>query len=267
MSTQTIGQLFDLAGKGAIVTGGGEGIGKAIAFRLAEAGAGVMVADLNTETAKDTAKHIRAKGGKAATTAADVTLLADARKVVTETVAAFGRLDVLINNAGIYPAATILDMSGEAWDSVHNTNLRSVFFYSQAAAQQMIKAGHGGKIINIASLEALHPSLQHGHYAASKGGVVTLTKALALELAPHRILVNAIAPGIIKTRGLEELLATLMPTGQSFEEKAQLFLPRVPLYCTGEPDDIAKVALFLASAAADYITGETIVVDGGYLLS
>ncbi|MBM4463283.1 MAG: SDR family oxidoreductase [Chloroflexi bacterium] len=267
MSAQTIGQLFDLTGKGAIVTGGGEGIGKAIAFRLAEAGAGVMISDLNIETAKETAKHIRVKGGKAATTAADATSLADARRVVMETIATFGCLDVFINNAGIYPAATVLDMTVEAWDSVHDTNLRSVFFYSQAAAQQMIKAGHGGKIINIASLEALHPSFQHAHYAASKGGVVALTKALALELAPHRIMVNAIAPGIIKTRGLEELLATLMPTEQSFEEKAQLFLPRVPLYRVGEPDDVAKVALFLASAAADYITGETIVVDGGYLLS
>jgi NAD(P)-dependent dehydrogenase (short-subunit alcohol dehydrogenase family) len=267
MGTQNIGQLFDLTGKGSIVTGGGNGIGKAIAFRLAEAGASVMIADLDVETAKDAAKQIRAKGGKAATTVANANLPADAERVIAEAIAAFGHFDVLVNNAGIYPAATILSMTEEAWDSVQSTNLRGVFFYSQTASQQMIKAGHGGKIINITSLEALHPSLQHAHYAASKGGVVTLTKALALELAPHHILVNAIAPGIIKTHGLEELLDTLMPTGQSFEEKAQLFLPRVPLYRVGEPDDIAKVALFLASTASDYITGETIVVDGGYLLS
>jgi 2-dehydro-3-deoxy-D-gluconate 5-dehydrogenase len=152
MNTQTIGQLFNLTAKGAIVTGGGSGIGKASAFRLAEAGASVMIADLNAETANDTAKQIRAKGGKAATAVANVTLLADAKKVVAETVAAFGRVDVLVNNAGIYPAAPFLSVTEEIWDKVQDVNLKGVFFYSQAAAQQMIKAGHGGKIINIALL-------------------------------------------------------------------------------------------------------------------
>ena len=132
----------------------------------------------------------------------------------------------------------------------------------------MTKAGNGGKIINIASLEGLHPTPLHAHYSASKGGVIMLTKALALELAPHKILVNAVAPGIIWTPGLEALLPSFYePIGMTLEEFAPTFLSRVSLGRMGEPDDIARVVLFLASAAADYMTGDVVVVDGGYLLS
>ncbi|NQT47400.1 MAG: SDR family oxidoreductase [Chloroflexi bacterium] len=268
MMTQPIAQLFDLSGKGAIVTGGAIGMGKAIAFRLAEAGASVMIADINLEAASQAAEEIKSGGGKVQAIRADAQSAADARKVTQATAEAFGRLDILVNNAGVYPASLVLDMSEEIWDKVLDTNLKGLFFYSQAAAQQMIEAGHGGKIINIASLEALHPSPMHAHYAASKGGVLMATKALALELAPHNVLVNAIAPGIIWTPGLDALLHSFYePAGMTLEEFVPTFVSRVALGRMGEPDDIAKVVLFLASGAADYMTGETLVVDGGYLLT
>lgn len=267
MTTQAIRDLFDFSGKGAVVTGGATGIGKAIAFRLAEAGASVMIADVDLQAASRTAEEIRGAGGKAQAVEADASSTSDARKLAEDAIQTLGRLDILVNNAGVYPPSAVLDMSEEAWDTVLNTNLKGLFFCSQAAAKQMIQAGHGGKIINIASLEALHPTVQLAHYDASKGGVLMTTKALALELAPYGILVNAIAPGIIRTPGLEVLLSTLIPTGGTFEEMAEMFSPRVPLSRIGKPDDVAKVVLFLASKAADYMTGTMIVVDGGYLLS
>ena len=267
MAKQSITELFDLTGKGAVVTGGGKGIGERIVYRLAEAGASVIIADIDLESASGTAEAIQAEGSKARAVVADAGSLVDARKVAGECVQAFGSVDILVNNAGIYPPSPVLDMREETWDKVLSTNLKGVFFYSQAVAQRMMNTGRGGRIINIASLEALHPTVQLAHYDASKGGVLMVTKALALELAPHGILVNAVAPGIIRTPGLEELLAALIPTGQTFEEKAEMFKPRVPLGRMGEPDDVAKVVLFLASSAADYVTGEMIVVDGGYLLS
>lgn len=268
MTTQPIAELFDLSGKGAIVTGGAMGIGKAIALRLAEAGASVMIADIDLEAATQTVEEIQARGGKAQAAKADAGSSGDAKKVTEETVQAFGRLDILVNNAGVYPAASVMDMGEETWDETLSTNLKGLFFCSQAAAQQMTKAGNGGKIINIASLEALHPTPLHAHYGASKGGVVMLTKALALELAPHKILVNAVAPGIIWTPGLEALLPSFYePIGMTLEEFAPTFLSRVSFGRMGEPDDIARVVLFLASAAADYMTGDVVVVDGGFLLS
>jgi 2-deoxy-D-gluconate 3-dehydrogenase len=267
MTAQTVARLFDLSTQAAIVTGGATGIGKAIALRLVEAGASVMLADADEAASKQTVKHIRAKGGKAAYTRANAGAPSDAKRVVPQTMEMFGRLDLIVNNSGVYPPSPILSMTEEIWDKVLDANLRGIFFYSQAAAQEMIKGGRGGKIINIGSFGAFHPGMQLAHYNASKGGLVMLTRALAVELAPHRILVNSVAPGIIRTSGLEGLLSTLIPTGQTFEELTQFFLPRVPLFRIGEPDDIAKVVLCLASSAADYITGETIVVDGGYMLS
>jgi 2-deoxy-D-gluconate 3-dehydrogenase len=263
----SIAQLFDLSGKTAVVTGGGEGIGKATALRLAGAGADVVVGDNDADSASRIAEEITATGHRALAIEADVSSVADAKKLIAKTVEAFGRLDILVNNAGIYPPSPVLDVTEEMWDKVLDTNLRGLFFYSQAAAHQMIALKRGGKIINIASLEALHPTLALSHYDASKGGVLMTTKALALELAPHGILVNCIAPGIIRTPGLEELLGILIPTGAPFEETAEMFLPRVPIGRVGTPDDVAKVVLFLAGAAADYMTGSLVLVDGGYLVS
>lgn len=267
MSTKTIAELFDLKGKGAIVTGAGMGIGQAIAFRLAEAGAAVMITDINLEAANKTVEQIIASGGTAQATQADASSSDDALRATEATVKAFGSLDILVNNAGIFPHASVLDISEEMWDKVLDINVKGVYFYSQAAAREMIKSGHGGKIVNLASMEGLHPRQDLAHYVTSKAGVAMLTQALALELAPHNILINAIAPGGILTPGTVAQRATLKSSGKSLKEIYDNFMSRLPLGRMGEPDDVAKVVLFMVSAAADYMTGSIILVDGGYQLS
>ena len=260
MTTQqnsSIAQLFDLTGKAAIVTGGAMGIGQGIVLRLAEVGAAVMITDINLEAANNTVNQVRSKGGKAEAIKADASSVADARRTVQETVRAFGRLDILVNNAGIYPFAPALQMTEELWDKVLDINLKGLFFYSQAAAQEMMNEGHGGQIINIASIDALHPTGNLVHYDASKGGVVMVTKALALELGPHNIRVNAIAPGGIQTPGAGGPAVS--------DEFMKAFISKIPLRRMGVPDDIARVVFFLASGASDYMTGSLVVVDGGFL--
>ncbi len=262
-------ELFDLSGKSAVVTGGGSGIGRAIARRLAQAGAGVSVVDIDDAGASVTVKEIRNGGGKATAIHADVRSSTDAARACQGAVSEFGSLDILVNDAGIYPAVQLMDLTEDVWERVMSTNLRGYLFFAQAAAREMIKGGKGGRMVNIASLEAVHPVVMHGHYASSKGGVVMLSKSLALELAPHKINVNAIAPGTVWTPGLEkELRGFYEPAGMTCDQLLQATVyPRVPLGRMGEPDDIAGVALFLVSKAADYVTGELIMVDGGYLLT
>ncbi|MFC1944643.1 SDR family NAD(P)-dependent oxidoreductase [Chloroflexota bacterium] len=269
MAMQTIAQLFDLTGKGVIVTGGAMGIGKATSMRLAEAGASVLISDIDMEVATKTVGEIEAAGGRAQIIKADASNTADAVKVAKAAVESFGRLDILVNNAGVYNPSFVTQITEQMWDRVHNINLRGLFFYSQAAARDMIKAGNGGKIINIASLAGIHPEGDRIHYDASKGGVITLTRSLALDLAPHNILVNAIAPGGIRTPGAQSAaqVAAMESIGINLEERWQKHMDRTPLGRIGQPDEIAKVVLFLASTAADYITGSVIEVDGGYLLS
>jgi len=270
MTLKTIAQLFDLSGKGAIVTGAAMGIGKAIAFRLAEAGAKVAVTDINVEGANQVVEQIKARGGQAQAIHANAGRASDANRVVQAVVETFGRLDILVNNAGIYPHSQALEISEEMWDGVLDINLKGVFFYSQASAKAMIKGGKGGKIVNLTSIEGLHPREDLAHYVAAKSGVAMLTKALALELGPHKILVNAVAPGWTKTPGTKAQVTALLATGKSGDELAEMsksFMARLPLGRTAEPDDVAKVVLFLVSAAADYMTGSVVVVDGGYLLS
>lgn len=261
--------LLDLSGKAAIVTGGASGIGKAIALRLAQAGASVAIADIDDAGAAGTVREVEAAGGRARAVHADVCRSADATRVCQAVVEKEGRLDILVNDAGIYPALPALSLTEEVWGSVMDVNLRGALFFSQAAAQQMIQAGRGGRIINIVSLEALHPVVMHSHYSASKAGLVMLTKSLALELAPNKIAVNAIAPGVIWTPGLDrQLRGFYEPAGMTADQLLQATVyPRVPAGRLGQPDDVARVALFLASEAADYITGDVVVVDGGYLLT
>ena len=267
MTDQTIAQLFDLTGKGAIVTGGGMGIGQAIAFRLAEAGASVMIADINIEAANETVEKIAASGGNAEAIHADASKKDDAEKASQAVVKAFGSLDILVNNAGIIPISTALETTEEKWNNVLDINLKSVLFNSQAAAREMIKAGHGGKIINMTSMEGLHPREQFVPYTTSKAGVIMLTMSMALELAAHNILINAVAPGGIWTPATERLAKETEEQGISLKEGMESFLARLPLKRFGRPDDVAKVVLFLASSSADYITGSVLLVDGGYLLS
>lgn len=263
----SLAELFSLAGKSAIVTGGAKGIGEAIAGRLAEAGASVLLTDIDEPAAQRTAEAIRARGQVCEAMVADAANVDHAQAVVRRATERFGRLDILVNNAGIFPFTPALQITPEQWDRVLNTNLRGPFFFSQAAAKAMIAGGHPGRIINIASIDALHPTGALAHYDASKGGLVMLTKALALELAPHGILVNAIAPGGIATPGAAAAAERIAQLAGNTEQAASKFLDRLPLKRMGEPDEIARIVLVLASPAADYITGEVIVVDGGYLLS
>lgn len=262
MEASSIAQLFDLGGKGALVTGGALGIGQAIAARLAEAGAAVAIADINESAGAETVAQIVRAGGTASFVRADAGSASDAQVAVAQAVQTLGGVHILVNNAGIFPFSSALETTEALWDRVLDINLKSQFFYTQAAARAMIDAGHGGAIVNIASIDAFHPTGNLVHYDASKGGAVMLTKSLAKELGPRGIRVNAIAPGGVNTPGARTAQgAPIMDTAA-----VQAMMARLPLGRMGEPDDIATVALFLASDAARYVTGTTIVVDGGFLL-
>ncbi len=268
MTLPAIEQLLDLSGKRAIVTGGARGIGQAIALRLAEAGACVMIADIDLDAANETIDHIRSEEGTAEAISADASSARDAHKVVQATVDAFGGVDILVNNAGIFPLVPVLDVPEDLWDKVIDINLKGVFLYAKAAGAMMVEAGHGGRIINLASIDGMRPNGMAAHYNASKGGVLMLTKAMALELAPHRILVNSVSPGGITTPGTDTAREKVGKSmGIPEEDILQGWIQRVPLKRMGKPDEVARAVLFLAGAAADFITGANIVVDGGYLLS
>ena len=271
-----INNLLNLSGKVAIITGGAKGIGLGIAYRLAEARASVVIADLNKEEADKAAAEIAAKGWKAKGIAADVSSEEDVQRLVGEAVSDFGSVDILVNNAGIYPNIPVSKMTLSDFEKVLAVNLKGVFLCTKYVSEQMIKKGKGGKVINITSkvinitsIDALHPSsVGLAHYDASKHGVWGFTKNVALELAPHKIWVNAIAPGGILTPGVEKLQKDMpVPQGVDMSKILESFLAKIPMQRLGEPDDIGKVALFLASDMSSYMTGSQIVVDGGVLLS
>ena len=257
-------QVMDLTGKTAIVTGGAMGIGYGIAYRLAEAGAGVVIADMNLTAAEDAAAKLRAKGWKATATHTDVSNPTDAHGMVAAAVKAFGGVDILVNDAGIYPSVPVMQLTEQDFERILAVNLKGVFLCTQAAAAQMIMQGRGGRIINITSVDAVHPSsVGLATYDASKHGVWGFTKNVALELAPHRIWVNALAPGGVTTPGTG---AGGKPS-KELEEIMAPFLAKIPMKRMGDPDDIGKAALFLASDLASYMTGAQLVVDGGVLLA
>jgi 2-deoxy-D-gluconate 3-dehydrogenase len=263
-----IQELFDLTNKVAIVTGAAKGIGEAIAIRLAQAGASVLAADLDIDGSEQVASKIRTDGGSAQSAVADVGNVPSASRLIDVAVDVFGRVDILVNNAGIFPFSPMLQTSEQLWDKVMAINLKGAFFLTQAAAQRMIEANNGGKIVNIASIDAFHPTGNLVHYDASKGALVMATKSIALELGRYGINVNAVAPGSIRTPGAQTATQGMqMASGMTIEDMGRAFAARIPLGRTGEPGDIANATLFLASSAADYITGEVLVVDGGYLLS
>ncbi len=246
---------FSLEGKVAVITGASRGIGRAIARRLAEAGARVVVSSRKLENVQAVADEIEAAGREALAVQAHVGRPDDVMALVTGTVEAFGRLDVAVNNAATNPHfGPALTADEGQWAKILDTNLTGVFRLCKAVAPQMEKQG-GGKIINLASVAGLRPSPGMGVYSVSKAGVIMLTQVLATELGQANIQVNAIAPGVIKTRFSRVLWQT--------PQIADPILGALPLGRFGEPEDVAGLALYLASPASDYVTGGVFVVDGG----
>jgi NAD(P)-dependent dehydrogenase (short-subunit alcohol dehydrogenase family) len=256
MTLPSVQSLLNFSGKVAVITGSGSGLGRGIALRFAEAGASVVVHYRSSESgAQGIVQQIIEGGGRAIAAPGDLSKADGATTLIRRTVEAFGRLDVLINNAGIYPRASILEMKPEQWDAVIDSNLRSAFLCTQAAARQMIAQSEGGAIINITSIEAENPAPDHSHYDASKGGLLMFTRASAYELAAYGIRVNAVAPGLIWREGIEGD----WPEGVARWQKA------APLKRLGLPEDVADACLFLASPAARWITGASLTVDGGVM--
>ncbi|MBI4089461.1 MAG: SDR family oxidoreductase [Candidatus Levybacteria bacterium] len=263
----SISELLNLSGKTAIVTGA-VGIGYGIAKRLCEAQANVVLASRDLNEVNESVYKLTQRGWKAKSIRADVSVEEDVKKMVEESLNTYGSLDILVNNAGIYPSIPIMQMTLSDFDKVLAVNLKGVFLCTKYVAEQMIKVGKGGRIINITSIDALHPSsVGLAHYDASKHGVWGFTKNVALELAKYRIWVNAIAPGGILTPGVRNLQRAHSVSGVSMLNVMKEFLTKIPMQRMGEPDDIGKVALFLASDMSSYMTGSQIVVDGGVLLS
>ncbi len=242
-----------LQGKTALVTGGARGIGRSIVLELAKGGADVAFTYRSSAQLVDSlVTEVQSLGRKALAVQADATSAKSAVEVIEKVVAEFKRLDILVNNAGITKDNLLLRMSEEEWDSVIQTNMKSVFNYTKAAARTMMGQRYG-KVINLSSVVGLKGNAGQSNYAASKAGIIGFTRSIAKELASRNILVNAVAPGYIDT----DMTAALT------EEQKKAVLDSIPLKRVAKPDDVAKLVLFLASPDSDYITGQVISVDGG----
>ncbi|MDW8122033.1 MAG: SDR family oxidoreductase [Armatimonadota bacterium] len=248
-----------MTSKVAIVTGGGEGIGRAIVKRFAQEGAQVVIAEIEP-TGQQVAQQLNEQGLKALFLQTDVAKAKDRNNLVRTTLDHFGHIDILVNNAGIYFPRSVFEMTQADWTKMMSVNLDAVFFLSQLAAQAMKEQG-GGRIINVASVNSWLGMPLSSHYNAAKGGVAQITRCLAVELAPYNILVNAVAPGFIKTRmaivdGVDE-------TETEFFKTFYCDHRRIPLGRAGLPEEVASAVYFLASDDCQYITGHLLVVDGG----
>jgi len=254
-----VARLLDFTGRSVIVTGAGAGIGAGIALRFAEAGADVVVACRSNKDGSDAvAARIVKAGRRAVVHQADLTNAAAAEALVARGIEAFGRLDLLINNAGVYPVHALLEMKEAEWRDVLDANLTSVHLMTQAAARRMsAQTPAGGAIVNIASIEASNPAPCHAHYNAAKAAVVMHTRSAAAELGRHGIRVNCVSPGLIDREGLNE----------AWPDGVKRYLDAVPLGRLGQPADVADACVFLASPAARWITGAELIVDGGVLTS
>jgi NAD(P)-dependent dehydrogenase (short-subunit alcohol dehydrogenase family) len=240
----------------AIVTGAGQGIGRAIALGLAREGARVAIADVNEECANTVKNEIEASGGRALAIPTDVSNEKSVQAMVEKSLKEFLRVDILVNNAGIFPTSPVEEMSEEDWDRVIGTNLVGAFLCARAVVPKFLEQGTG-RIISITSGRAFQGAKNGAHYAASKAGIIGFSKSLALELAPHGITVNVICPGITDTA---------QPRGHQTEEQIYAQAQRIPLGRIGQPEDLVGPAVFLASDAAAFITGQTILVNGGSIM-
>ena len=247
-----------LEGKVAVVTGAATGIGQAIAVAYAKEGAAVVVDYVgNPSTPTETIQRIQEAGGHAIGVAADVTSFDDVARLIGETVSAFGKLDILVNNAGIEKKIPLVEFPFEEWQKILAVNLTGPFLCSQAAAKQMIAQGHGGRIVNISSIHEDLPMPTNAPYCATKGGLRMLMRTIAVELAPHNITVNNIGPG-----------ATFTPIDKDVQSDPKLneqILASIPLHRWGRPEEVAQLAVYLASDDASYVTGSTYFIDGGML--
>jgi NAD(P)-dependent dehydrogenase (short-subunit alcohol dehydrogenase family) len=257
MKTVTIDQFFDFKGKTVLVTGASSWIGQGIARSFAGAGADVgLHFHINREKAEKLAKSIGPQGGKYRLFQADLSVESETEEMIDAISRSIGTVDILINNAGIYPLTLLVEMSEAEWREVIDANLTSCFFTTKAVSAKMIEDGvkdFGGVIINIASIEGENPAQFHTHYAAAKGGVIMHTKAAALELGKYNIRVNSVSPGLIWREGLDE----------QWPEGVRRYTSSAPLGRLGLPEDVAYACLFLASPAARWITGVNLRVDGG----
>jgi NAD(P)-dependent dehydrogenase (short-subunit alcohol dehydrogenase family) len=258
MTAETGRDRFDLSGRVALVIGGTSGIGRAIAVGLAEAGADVVASSRRRHEVAEVAKEIREKGRRSLEVCADVLDRSSLEKLHAETIAAFGKVDILVNAAGTTKRVPTLECSEEDWNGILETNLTGTFRACQIVAPGMVRQGWG-RIINIASLATFVAFCEVAAYGVSKAGLGALTKSLAVELAQHGVCVNAIAPGFFPTALNQELLETT-PRGQEV-------LIRTPMHRYGHLDELVGTAVFLASESASFITGQILAVDGGYLAS
>ena len=241
-----------LQGKVALITGGAQGIGKAIALLFAREGAAVAVADINLEKARETCREVESLGGGALAIGGNVADAKEAETMVQEAIRRFGRLDILVNNAGITRDQVLLRMKEEDWDLVMAVNLKGAFQCTKTALRAFLKQ-KGGKVVNIASVTGQMGNAGQANYAASKAGLIGFTKSIAREYASRNIQVNAVAPGFIDTA-----MSQAIP-----QKDRELLIQQIPMERLGAPEDVAEAVLFLASGAADYITGQVLNVNGG----